>query len=79
MSEGAAVLGVADGGPGVDPDALPFLFDSFYQAPERAHAGGAGVGLSVTRWVVEQHGGAVSARNVEGRGLLIELRLPIAA
>jgi signal transduction histidine kinase len=69
---------VADGGPGVDPEALPFLFDSFYQAPGH-ESGGAGVGLSVTRWVVEQHGGAVSARNVEGQGLLIELRLPTAA
>lgn len=81
---GAAAIGVADGGPGVDPEALPHLFDSFYQAPFSppsggAHPGGAGVGLSVTRWVVEQHGGAVSARNVEGRGLLIELRLPTAS
>lgn len=82
--DGAATIRVADGGPGVDPDALPFLFDSFYQAPfssetGRAHPGGAGLGLSVMRWVVEQHGGAVSARNVEGQGLLIELRLPVAA
>lgn len=74
-----ATIGVADGGPGVDPDALPFLFDNFYQAPANAGPRGAGVGLSVTRWVVEQHGGAVSARNVEGQGLLIELRLPMAA
>ena len=91
----AATIGVADGGPGVSPEALPHLFDSFYQAPgsttvgEGARGaaggavggavGGAGLGLSVTRWVVEQHGGAVSARNVEGRGLLVELRLPVAA
>jgi signal transduction histidine kinase len=73
-----ATISVVDGGPGVDAESLPFLFDSFYQAPGAAGAGGAGVGLSVTRWVIEQHGGQVSARNVEGQGLLIELRLPIA-
>jgi signal transduction histidine kinase len=75
---GTATIRVADGGPGVAAEALPLLFDSFYQGPGAAGAGGAGLGLSVTRWVVEQHGGKVSARNVEGRGLLIELKLPVA-
>lgn len=75
--DGAATIGVADGGPGVDPEALPFLFESFYRAPDAGGKGGAGVGLSVTRWVVEQHGGEVTARNVDGQGLLIELRLPL--
>ncbi len=77
--EGEAHIRVTDGGPGVDPDALPFLFDSYFQGPEGARAGGAGVGLSVTRWVVEQHGGQVSARNVTGQGLTIELSLPMTA
>jgi signal transduction histidine kinase len=73
---GAVTIGVEDGGPGAPPEALPHLFDSFYRGANGAGVHGAGLGLSVTRWVAEQHGGRVSARNVEGRGLLVELRLP---
>jgi signal transduction histidine kinase len=51
-------LRVRDHGPGLDPDELPHLFDA-YRAPERI--GGAGLGLSIARWLVEAHGGTVRA------------------
>jgi len=79
MDEGVARIAVADGGPGADPSDLPFLFESYYQAPAGAARGGAGLGLSIARWVAEQHGGEISAQNIPGSGLVVEMRLPVAA
>lgn len=78
-SAGWAVFVVADGGPGVDSADLPHLFDNYYQAPAGPARGGAGLGLSVARWVVEQHGGAISASCPPGEGLRVEIRLPPVA
>lgn len=73
-----AVFTVADGGPGVAAADLPHLFDSYYQTAHGRDRGGAGLGLSVARWVVEQHGGTIRAEGGEGAGLTIEVRLPIS-
>lgn len=75
----AARFTVADGGPGVAADDLPHLFDSYYQTPTGRDRGGAGLGLSVARWVVEQHGGEIVAESGEGEGLSIDIRLPVSA
>ena len=74
----AAVFTVADQGGGVAAADLPHLFDSYYQTDRGRERGGAGLGLSVARWVAEQHGGAIAARSPDGEGLTIEIRLPIA-
>lgn len=73
-----ALIAVADGGPGVPTHNLPFLFESYYQGPAGAERGGAGLGLAIARWVVEQHGGTIAARNEPKRGLVIEMHLPAA-
>lgn len=56
-------LSVSDTGPGIDPAALPFLFDRFYRADQsRARAsGGSGLGLAIVKQLVEAHGGKVEA------------------
>jgi signal transduction histidine kinase len=70
-------LAVADNGPGVAAADLPYLFESYYQG--RSHvSGGSGLGLSVARWVVEQHGGVIAAHSEAGAGLVVEIRLPLA-
>jgi two-component system sensor histidine kinase KdpD len=45
-TDGGLVLSVADNGPGLPSDALPFIFDKFYRAPS-APAGGTGLGLAI--------------------------------
>ena len=72
------IIRVADRGPGVPEAALERLFEPFFRAePSRSrHTGGVGVGLMIVRQVVEAHGGRVEARNREGGGLAITLRLP---
>ena len=72
---------VEDSGPGIPAEHLPHVFDRFYRVdPARdARSGGSGLGLSIVRAVVEQHGGRVSATNGAMGGARFELRLPAAA
>lgn len=74
-----AVLQVRDDGPGIDPRYLDVLFEPFVQGPERHHdaSPGTGLGLSLARELVRLHGGELTASNVEPRGALLEMRIPL--
>ena len=77
---GWAVIQVRDHGPGVPEAELRNLFRPFYRiedARERQR-GGTGLGLAITERAIQLHGGSVRARNAEGGGLLVEMRLPLA-
>jgi len=73
-------LTVADTGPGLSPDFLPHVFDTFRQADSsltRVH-GGLGIGLAIVRHVVELHGGHVSATSAgPGAGSSFVVELPL--
>lgn len=74
------VVWVADQGPGIDPDHLPFVFDRFYrvdQSRERS-SGGVGLGLAIAREFVMAHGGRINACNLKGGGSLFAFFLPAA-
>jgi len=66
-ASGAAVVEVADSGPGLTADDLARVFERFYRGdPSRARdadAGGSGLGLSIASAIVEAHGGSVTAAN----------------
>lgn len=65
---GNTCIAVENTGPSIDPEDLPRLFDRFYRAdPSRAHpdSDGAGMGLSITKAIVQAHGGSVSADSAE--------------
>ncbi len=66
---------IADRGPGVPESSLSRLFEPFYRAPGGA-ASGLGLGLMIAKQVVELHGGTIAAKNREGGGLEVSLRLP---
>jgi hypothetical protein len=75
-----AVIRVQDDGPGIDPEFLPHLFESFQRGnpkPARRQSG-LGLGLAIVRHLVELHGGTVTATNRAGRGALFEVRLQLA-
>ena len=76
------VLSVRDTGMGIDGEMLPRVFDLFAQetqAIDRAQ-GGLGIGLTIVRTLVEQHGGRVSAHSDgRGRGSEFVIRLPACA
>jgi PAS domain S-box-containing protein len=79
---GEAVLIITDNGAGIAPALLPHVFDLFVQSDrtlDRAQ-GGLGIGLSVTKRLVEMHEGQVRARSAGlGHGATFEIRLPIIA
>jgi len=70
---------VRDRGPGVPAEALPRLFEPFYRVAESRSesSGGRGLGLSISQRAALVHGGSIAARNREGGGLEIEVRIPL--
>lgn len=74
-------LDVTDTGDGIAPEHLPHLFERFYRAdPSRGRArGGSGIGLTISRALVEAHGGGLSVTSSgPGRGSTFTVRLPVA-
>jgi two-component system sensor histidine kinase HydH len=67
----AVVVEVADSGPGFAPDVLPRVFAPFFTTKHD----GTGLGLAIAKRIVEEHGGTIGARNVEGGGGCVWFRL----
>jgi signal transduction histidine kinase len=68
-------LWVGDRGPGIPADALPHVFDRYWQA-RRQRRGGAGLGLAIVRGIADAHGGRVFAVNREHGGARFVIELP---
>jgi signal transduction histidine kinase len=74
--EDRAVLTVKDGGIGIDPVDQARIFERFERAVSGDHYGGLGLGLWITRQVVEASGGTIRVRSTPGAGALFEVTLP---
>jgi two-component system, NtrC family, sensor kinase len=72
-------LRVRDDGCGIAPDILPQIFEPFLTTKESGH--GVGLGLAISRSIVERHGGRIEAQSELGRGttFLVHLPLPVGA
>ena len=80
MSDGEVRVEVYDEGPGIPQDALPHLFEPFYRATTEApKQKGTGLGLAVTKGLVEAHSGQVSAENRPEGGAQFSFTLPLLA
>ena len=80
-SEGEVVFSVADNGPGISSDELPYIFERFYRTDRsRARAtGGAGLGLSIAKSLVEAQGGRIRAESRVGKGTNVFFTVPVYA
>jgi len=70
----AAEVSIEDSGPGIPIDKLEHIFDTFFTTKE----GSMGMGLSISRTIVESHGGRIWAENQRGGGAAFRFSLPIA-
>ncbi len=79
-SDHSAVIRVQDTGEGIAPDDLPFVFERFYRGRgDRAEARrGFGLGLSIARQIVQQHGGTLEIQSAVGHGTTASVMLPLA-
>lgn len=67
-------LEIRDDGPGLPRAELERVFDPYYTTKP----GGTGLGLSLTRGIVEEHGGTIELTSVEGQGCQVLIRMPLA-
>ena len=71
---------VADTGDGISPEAMPHIFDRFYQADPSRPGGqkhGSGLGLAIVKEIVVAHGGKISVRSQPGTGSTFTVSLPL--
>ena len=71
-------VSVSDTGEGIAADQLPYVFERFYQVSGTRGGGrhGAGLGLPISRGIVEAHGGTISIESEPGRGTSVRFTLP---
>ena len=76
---GRLKIQVQDNGKGIPADLLPHIFERFYRADKsrRRDGSGSGLGLSISKSIVEQHGGAISAESTPGIGTTFTIQLPV--
>ena len=78
---GGVQVEVADNGTGIPGEALPYIFDRFYQADLSRPGGkhhGAGLGLAIVKEIVKAHGGKISVRSEPGLGSTFIITLPLS-
>ena len=68
---------VEDTGVGIPDDDLPLVFESFHRASTAAGRTGTGLGLPISRLIVEEHGGTLTATSTVGRGTTMTVTLPV--
>ena len=73
LDDGCVRVRVEDDGPGIPDDVRSSIFDPFYTTKRH----GTGLGLAVTRSIVEAHGGELACLAREGGGTVFEIALPV--
>lgn len=73
------IVKVIDSGLGITADELPYLFERFYQGHSDRQAKGSGLGLYLSRQIIEAHNGIIWAENRSPNGALFGFRLPATA
>jgi signal transduction histidine kinase len=77
---GRAVVTVDDTGVGIAASEVPFIFDRFYRGGDaRSRGDGAGLGLSIARWIADAHRATIDVTSTPGAGSRMTIRFPAAS
>lgn len=79
IDEDKMIINVADQGEGIDPDEQGRIFDKFYRSTRigKHYKEGTGMGLSITRGIVEAHGGKIWVEGAAGQGSKFSFMIPV--
>jgi two-component system, OmpR family, sensor kinase len=75
-----ARIQIIDEGPGIEASHLPHIFEGFYRVDQsRTHtqSTGSGLGLSIARWIAQEHGGSIQVQSTPGQGSIFSVCLPL--
>lgn len=72
----SVTVSVQDEGTGLDANAISHAFDKFFQTETGTREGGFGLGLYISRLIVQQHGGTITVSSVENSGCVFSFTLP---
>jgi len=73
---GSVMIRISDTGCGIADHDLPYIFDRFYRANRQNQPGGAGLGLAITKRILELHGSTIRAESIPNIGTIISFELP---
>ncbi len=74
----AILVSVKDSGVGISPEDLPHIFEGFYRGKSSQAAAGHGIGLAVSRQIVDAHGGSIAVDSELGKGTTFVVGLPVS-
>jgi signal transduction histidine kinase len=74
--DSTAKVCIHDCGPGIPADVIKRIFDPFFRAPANGRLPGAGLGLTIVQWIVQEHGGNVVIESSTGDGTTVTLSFP---
>lgn len=77
QKENTAIVTVSDNGCGISAEALPRIFEKFYQADRSHHKAGNGLGLSLAKRIIDLHGGTIAVQSIPDQGTTFTVTLPL--
>src|SRR5262249_33550236 len=79
VQDSSAVIEVSDTGRGIPATALPHVLERFYRQsdPSDSRVTGFGLGLAISKWIADAHGGSIDVESKEGEGSRFTVRLPL--
>ncbi|PVB61534.1 PAS-domain containing protein [Labrenzia sp. 011] len=75
--DGKAVISVRDEGVGIPRDEIPKIFNRYFRASTSSGIAGTGIGLNLTKMIVQKHGGRIHVESEVGKGTTITLSMPV--
>lgn len=76
MKNNSLFITISDTGEGIEPQYLDKIFQRFYQVDQSRSKGGAGLGLSIAKWIIEKHNGTIAVASQPGVGTKFTITLP---